>query len=180
MLRKGMTIQDAAEHWIHQFNAVPTGMIEKLMQFDREDWHEITPPTCGDRVYVDKFKPESPRRYGPGVLHRIKGERYTVNLDDGSQVTCSRDEIEATYDDRVPMWGTMWSFGERMDDDWLEGSGGFQAMARCGFRIFESEEFGYFFGIDGAGYDFYTAHWIPLYKARGLEWHDPETEKAVG
>lgn len=35
-------------------------------------------------------------------------------------------------------------------------------MSQCGFRIFRSEEFGYFFGIDGAGYDFYEAHWIPL------------------
>lgn len=26
----------------------------------------------------------------------------------------------------------------------------------------------------GAGYSFYTEHWIPLYKARGLKWHDKE------
>lgn len=45
-------------------------------------------------------------------------------------------------------------------------------MADCGFRIYESDDFGgYIFGIDGAGYDFYDAHWIPLYKARGLRWH---------
>ena len=50
-------------------------------------------------------------------------------------------------------------------------------MSECGFRIFESEEFGYFFGIDGAGYDFYEQHWLPLYKARGLKWHDPKTDK---
>lgn len=29
-------------------------------------------------------------------------------------------------------------------------------------------------GIDGAGYDFYEAHWIPLYEARGLHWHEGE------
>ena len=44
-------------------------------------------------------------------------------------------------------------------------------MADCGFRIYEQEDYGYIFGIDGAGYDFYEAHWIPLYKARGLKWH---------
>ena len=42
--------------------------------------------------------------------------------------------------------------------------------------MYESGEFGYFFGIDGAGYDFYECHWIPLYKARGLQWHDEMTE----
>ena len=50
-------------------------------------------------------------------------------------------------------------------------------MSNCGFRIYESEEFGYFFGIDGAGYDFYESHWEPLYKARGLHWHDPQAEE---
>ena len=42
--------------------------------------------------------------------------------------------------------------------------------------MYKHEEFGYFFGIDGAGYDFYEAHWTPLYKARGLHWHDERTE----
>ena len=37
--------------------------------------------------------------------------------------------------------------------------------------------FGYFFGIDGAGYSFYEEHWIPLYKARGLQWHKTEGEE---
>ena len=26
--------------------------------------------------------------------------------------------------------------------------------------------------MDGCGYDFYLEHWVPLYKARGLKWHD--------
>ena len=47
-------------------------------------------------------------------------------------------------------------------------------LFRSGFRIYESEEFGYFFGIDGAGYNFYDSHWIPLYDARGLKWHREE------
>ena len=45
-------------------------------------------------------------------------------------------------------------------------------MADCGFRIYQSEDYGYVFGIDGAGYNFYEAHWIPLYKARGFQWHE--------
>lgn len=68
------------------------------------------------------------------------------------------------------MWGTMWSFHNSLDDYWL--SDNLQAMSDCGFRIYEHDEWGYFFGIDGAGYDFYESHWIPLYKARGLRWHE--------
>lgn len=51
-------------------------------------------------------------------------------------------------------------------------------MSDCGFRVYQHEEWGFFFGIDGAGYDFYSEHWIPLYKRRGLRWHDPAAEKA--
>lgn len=71
----------------------------------------------------------------------------------------------------------MWSYGDSVDDWWLEECDGIQAMSECGFRIYEHEEFGYFFGIDGMGYDFYEAHWLPLYNKRGLQWHDESAEK---
>ncbi len=74
----------------------------------------------------------------------------------------------------------MWSFSDSCDNWWLEENGGIQAMSECGFRIYYSEEFGYFFGIDGAGYSFYEAHWIPLYQARGLHWDDENEEGENG
>ncbi|MDR2558076.1 MAG: hypothetical protein LBC86_00815, partial [Oscillospiraceae bacterium] len=78
---------------------------------------------------------------------------------------------EYEYDTFLPMWGWMWSFGNMIDERWLQDPKNLKAMADCGFRIYEQEDYGYVFGIDGMGYDFYEAHWIPLYKARGLRWH---------
>jgi len=75
------------------------------------------------------------------------------------------------HDGFLPMWGTMWSFRDDVDNWWLENEENMKAMAECGFRIYDQEDYGYVFGVDGAGYDFYEAHWIPLYKARGLCWH---------
>jgi hypothetical protein len=69
------------------------------------------------------------------------------------------------------MWGTLWSFGNLLDEEWLDDKKNLQAMSDCGFRIYEREDYGYIFGIDGMGYDFYETHWVPLYKARGLKWH---------
>lgn len=80
--------------------------------------------------------------------------------------------MEVEYDSQLPMCGTMWSFGDGADVEWVGNYNGLQVLSSCGFRIFKSEEFGYFLGIDGAGYDFYEAHWIPLYKERGLRWHN--------
>ena len=78
----------------------------------------------------------------------------------------------------LPMWGTMWSFGDSADDEWLEDH--LQVMADYGFRIYEHEDYGYIFGIDGCGYDFYEGHWIPLYKARGLKWSKEDREMEDG
>lgn len=70
-----------------------------------------------------------------------------------------------------PMWGTMFTFKNSLDDQWLQDSDNIQVMRDCGFHVYESEHFDYIFGIDGAGYDFYEAHWTPLYLKRGLQWH---------
>lgn len=170
MIRKGMTHREAAEEWVHSFDAIPQGMIEKLMRADPEDWHEVTRPSVGDRVYCGSGT-------GEIVKRNSSSGRYKVKLDNGGAVWRDEEQIEVEYDDALPMWGTMWSFGDSCDAHWLDDDDGIRLMSDCGFRIFESEEFGYFFGIDGAGYDFYEQHWIPLYKARGLHWHDPVAEE---
>ena len=91
-----------------------------------------------------------------------------LNPDEVREITPGERDEDAGY---LPMWGTMWSFGDSADDYWLEKGDGLELMAECGFRIYEQEDFGYLFGIDGAGYSFMDEHWIPLYKARGLHWH---------
>ena len=188
MRSSGMTIREAAESCVHEMNAFPYDMIEKLMGADIDSWHEVTAPSVGDRVWANG--------YGSGTIARAKatedGVVFEIDLDESllkpvygddldagkrvEQVEVPADEIEVERDSALPMWGTMWSFGDSADDYWLEEMGGIDLMSQCGFRIYESADFGYVFGIDGAGYDFYEAHWVPLYKARGLQWHDPMTE----
>ena len=163
------TVREATEAWVHEMNAIPQGMISRLFQDHPEDWTEVTKPSKYDRVYVYE-------NGDYGEITEIEDDIYTIELDNGEVIECETSDFEINRDDYLPMWGTMWSFGDSCDDWWLEEDDGIKKMSECGFRIYESEEFGYFFGIDGAGYDFYSEHWIPLYKARGLEWHDVEKE----
>lgn len=178
-MNNGLTIKDATERWVHEMNAIPTGMIEKMMEADIDDWREVTLPSIGDQVYVYDLPDETDTLEYSGELQSYDEETdlWCVKLYDGTIVSVDVDNFEVEYDDTLPMWGTMWSFGDSADDWWLEEGNGIKIMSECGFRIYESDEFGYFFGIDGAGYDFYDAHWIPLYKARGLQWHDPVAEQ---
>ena len=106
-------------------------------------------------------------------------ESVVVKLANASE----RDMLEVTPWDEddpdpyyeFPAWGTMWAFDDICDIEWCQGH--LEEMKECGFRIYESEDWEYVFGINGGGYDFYEAHWIPLYRARGLKWHDEITEE---
>lgn len=178
------TVNEAAHAWVAEFNAIPQGMIARLMEMDVEEgecnWQEVTLPDYGDRVYlydggVDGIE------YGEIIevdYDKEAATLYKIQLDGGGKtVWLGAHDFEVERDDSLPMWGTMWSFGDCCDDDWLENGDGIRKMCDCGFRIYFHEEWGYFFGIDGAGYDFYSEHWIPAYHARGLKWADEQYEE---
>lgn len=161
-------IRSATEALVHGFDAIRTDMIEKLMATDPDDWSEVTMPSCGDRVYVfDKDEEGEIREID------VDGD-YLIKMDDGFTICRSADAFDVDRYDAMPMWGTMWSFDDPCDIHWMEEEDGVRVMSELGFRVYYHEEWGYFFGIDGAGFDFYEAYWIPLYKKRGLHWHDSE------
>ena len=78
-------------------------------------------------------------------------------------------DFQEKYD--LPMWGTMWTVSN-LDGDWIRNN--LETVRECCIWVFESDELDVLIGIDGAGYDFYESHWIPFYKARGLQWHTKE------
>lgn len=177
MARAGMTISDAAHEWVREMNAYPQEMIETLMQTKPDDWHEVTMPRVCDRVYVCNL-PDGCEDYDPnGEIENIAGDVYLINLEDGNTVELGADDFEVERDSVLPMWGWLWSFSDSADDYFMDELDGIKKMSECGFRIYEHDEWGYFFGIDGCGYSFYDEHWIPLYKKRGLRWHDPKAEQ---
>lgn len=174
---KYATIKDAASAWVESFNAIQRSMIAALMDYSIEAWNEVTTPTLGDRIYI--FSGDYADGYGKitEVSFDDDDTSFGIELDSGTKIRISSDEFEVERDSYLPMWGTLWSFGDSVDDYWLEELNGIKLMSECGFRIFEHDEWGYFFGIDGAGYSFLEKHFIPLYEARNLHWHNPKTEQ---
>ena len=166
------TRKEAVYAWVGTFNAIPRGVVEKLMKLDCDEVREVTPPSACDRVYIEYG---DHRGEGGEILHYCpEEEQYEIKLDDKNKtITLAADDFEVEHDSVLPIWGTMWSFGVNY---WTEEQDGLRIMADCGFRVYEQEDYGYIFGIDGAGYDFYEAHWIPLYKARGLKWSKEDSD----
>lgn len=170
------TKKQATERWVSQFNAIPTSMIEALWvhlgEHEGTGWQELTRPRVGNLVYYDPLE-----ETGEIISVDREKEEFTIRLDSNIVVFAKEDDFSTDPEATLPMWGTMWSFGDMCDNYWLEKQDGIEIMSEHGFRVYEHEEFGYFFGIDGAGYGFYEEHWIPLYEARGLQWHDKEMVK---
>ena len=80
------------------------------------------------------------------------------------------------------MWGTMFLVNEPVDKRWIKSLlqpvtnakdefYGMQEVGDTGISAFEIDG-ELVLGINGAGYDFYAHHWIPLYEALGYAWHD--------
>lgn len=176
MLKEGMTIREAAEAWVHEMDAIPKAVLEKLMRLKFDEVEEVTPPSRYDRVSVFNLPEDYDGTEDEGEIIRYNEDEntYTVELDDGVEITVDKNDLEVIEQDGyLPMWGTLWVL-PYMDQDWIEDN--LQAVADCGFRIYYQEDYGYIIGVDGAGYNFYESHWIPLYKARGLQWHDEDAE----
>ena len=92
-------------------------------------------------------------------------ELQSISPETWRDITPSEEKFEPSKS-----WGTIWAFKSKPDNKWLETH--LSEMADCGFFILESEQFGYFFGTNSHGIDFYVKHWSPLYDARGLLWHE--------
>lgn len=163
------TIEDAAHAWVREFNAFPSDMVSMLMDCDPDAWEEVTPPAVGDRVYLYNTPDDCSSDEGE-IIDYSKGV-YIIVSDDAVQFSAKEGDFDVVKLDLLPMWGVMWGFGDGIDEYWVDELEGLRALADCGFRVYHHEDWGYFFGIDGAGYDFFDAHWIPLYKKRGLKWH---------
>lgn len=165
------TKNEAVHAFVGEFNAIRTDIVSFLIKSEPDDWEEVTMPAVYDKVYVYDEEEE-------GEITRVihDNDTYLIELDNGKDVVVEISEFEVLRDDMMPMWGYMWSFGDQLDEDWLADHDGVRVMSEIGFRVYHSDEYGYFFGIDGAGFDFYEAFWTPLYDARGLQWHDEEDE----
>jgi len=163
-----MNIKEAAQKWIEGFNGIPQSLIIKAYQDNMDDVQELTPIVVGDTVWSDDFQETA-----EVTQYNSKNNTYEIICSDGTiESSIDRSSLSPDYDSQFPMWGWMWTFGECIDTEWAKEH--LYEMAECGFRIYESEELDLFFGIDGAGYDFLSEHFIPLYKVRGLKWHTEE------
>lgn len=169
------TIEDATKEWVGGFNCISQSLIERIIKCDEHslDFEEVTKPIVGNFVGVNDYGHDFYE------ITSIDYENEIATIIDGDEkIEVDYNETYLEHDSFLPMWGWLWSFGESIDEEWAREN--LEVLSECGFRIYEDIYDGIlYFGIDGAGYNFYQAHWIPLYKARGLKWHDEKIDEVV-
>ncbi|MBE6081494.1 MAG: hypothetical protein E7205_02260 [Tissierellaceae bacterium] len=153
-----MNIKEATTQWINTFNAIPKSLIIKAYKNDIDSITELTSVKY-ECVYCGK-------KYTEKEAEKMSYRCNCLNYNTFDHPFLKKVE----HDSWLPMWGWMWTFFSISDEEWAKKH--LEEMSSCDFRIYESDELGIFFGIDGAGYDFYEHHWIPLYKKRGLKWYN--------
>lgn len=155
------TIEDAAKFWINRdWSMIPNSLIERAFRDNQEDLNLIAggarKSDCHDAdvTRVDCSNDEDTDRE---FFYRCE--------------ECN-EECETHWQGPVHAWPAAWGtmFRPEDDQDWIRSHA--DEIADLGFMVYDSDETGVILGIDGAGYDFYADHWIPLYKLRGFEWHD--------
>lgn len=170
-----LSIQDAARRWIDTFDHVPASVLEKMAEADPDMYHYDSDSlrlVGGPRIVCDGCE----RDYeGPSTLSELRDRAKQ-----GRGVPCPwcdlnpGDQWIRGYPSHAfPVaWSTLFAPRESLDCEWvLEHA---EEVAKLNLYVFQSEDYGCLLGIDGAGYDFHEAFWIPLYRLRGLKWHDFE------
>lgn len=140
---KSLTIKEATKLWIERdMIEIPLSVVQKLQEYaNYNDFNEITPIITGDTVFCCKYQ-----TYGEviDIVANEKGiEIIKIELQNGEIFETSRMTLLKEYDDILPMWGSMWSFKSIFDQEWLNDDDNKLLMTKCGFRIYDSEDYGY-------------------------------------
>ena len=177
---KNLTKMEAVREMVKEFDAIKTSLIEKAYPYCGEGFEEITRKPievgtyveyCDDEYFLnDSFDLKVVDVKGHLLVLELTNEEdieeYGKTIEVGR--ICCEWEDERYFDSWLPVWGWLWMVDNSSKYFILDN---LELVSDLGFRIYEDEEEDIYIGIDGAGYDFYEAHWLPLYDAMGLQWH---------
>ena len=158
LIKKFETAREQAEYYFdREFNAVPFELLKP-----RLDNYEAEILYPSDDVFLEDFKNENDiDDFNEKV---VLGEYDNSEFDEFLKET---DEFKSFKDDRLtdyyPMWNWVFSAPQfYIDSDYMD----VDKLYQLGIGVIDDPT-GYYLFISGAGYDFYDAHWIPLFRELG-------------
>lgn len=153
-----LTRYEATQRWLRDFSEVPGSIFRKLVNTDLAILTyesstltlvaspQIECTVCGDR------EPRPSEHSGATVTRRCD--------------TCHGDTYWRLGGPELDFpcgWETLFSPNREVDREWILANKD-EISSRLDIYVFESDDYGVLLGIDGGGYDFNEAHWLPLYE----------------
>jgi hypothetical protein len=157
-------LQATVEQWINRsFNFINLQNVEKVLENQLFDYIEPNQTEAIANAFLLDYK--HMKEY-----EKVKDE-YSNALDYVQEQF--EDEFQDyTETDNYPMWNTLFEFREKPSEKVLE------AAIRAGLGVIcESDYYNAMLFVRGAGYSFYSAHWIPMYLE--LPWVDASKFKDI-
>ena len=144
----------ACKLWVETFSYVPTALLEKAYGPTFEDIRILAP---------------TPEDYA-----ELERDACYFDFD------CEECGYECYYNNipKIPAWATVFVPKEWIDAEWIKRHAK-EIYEKTGFIVYDTDELGVYLGVNGAGYDFFDAHWIKLYRLRGLKWHETLPEEVL-
>ena len=169
---------EQAKKWADQFTNVPQQLLTDLIEAKGTYWEDLCQPlyrvSCKmlDNDGECSFIQDISKKDIEGLYDNNKEEIFEDCGESNTNDEESFASCDPSYEreDNIPMWGTLFQppYGDR---DW------FRDMAQTiyeetGVLVYENEHYDILLGINSCGHCFYQSYWIPLYKLRGLKWHE--------
>jgi len=158
------TPRELADYYLNrEFNARNFLEIQEMAQADL-GYIEVQNPS--EEYFLNKFLD-----YNEEYQQKIK--KFTDLKKEGNEEIKEEFEVylEEEQNNNYPMWNTVWEINHCSDYFSPE------KLDEIGLGLFEFMDSSYIF-VAGAGYDFYEAHWIPLF-SKVLPWIKIENDKKV-
>jgi len=130
-------------------------------------------------VTMDNLKSICPDWYEYVVVCEInekdlEDNGYDVKNMDENEIESAKEEIDSQ--NREIMWNTLWEakdadIAEEIQNnaERIERLAGFTVVDLSDWLENNAYSTGVFLGVNGAGYDFYEAHWVPLCRLLGWD-----------
>jgi len=143
--------RDVENRIAHDFNDVPLENLERINEY----WFE-------DVVHVE---------VSDNDIKDYLGVKSLDGVDEG-QIDDAKESLDMEQSEI--MWGTLFEAKDTMlaekilaNDEKIINGLGFTIIDMSRSDKVDAYQTGVFLGINGAGYDFYEQHWVPLYRLFG-------------
>ena len=170
----------ATRDWVEQFSNIPQQILNDLLESGNKEYDEIYNPLysvtcqmindCGSCKQADNTTPaEYTELYEDDEeMYEDCKDSYT-HWPDKPMPQCDAED-ERRNEDAIPIWGTLFQ-PQSYDRKWFRNNAQ-TIYEETGVLVYDNEYYDIMLGINSAGHCFYQSYWIPLYKLRGLKWHE--------